>query len=399
VDRRTFLRASGAAALGFSVGGCAPALAGRRDSWRAPFTLAPIEVDPGRIIRTTVGLRPSRDTGFVVRAEGLDGKTVIHNYGHGGAGMTLSWGTAHLAADLALAHPDRRAAVLGCGIAGLTAARVLQRRGFDVTIYSEALPPETTSNRLWGGFTPTAHLVTRRSPEWDTQFRRAIDIAYREHQLLVGRGYGVSWINSYVPTDNPPAGSRGAPGAADRLLPDSATIGSDLLREGEHPFRTRYARRFPMIRFEPAIYLDALMRDVLTFGGRIVVRSFDSPRDLLQLDETLLVNCTGLGARKLFGDEELTPVKGQLTILLPQPEVDYSIGGIIPRHDGIVIGHTAVRGDWSLEIDPEAERRALESAMRDAATLRTTATATPPPARTTAPAEVPPVESFFGFRS
>lgn len=48
------------------------------------------------------------------------------------------------------------------------------------------------------------------------------------------------------------------------------------------------------------------MRDVLLFGGRIVVRKFDTPRDLTALDEPLIVNCTGLGARALFGDLELT---------------------------------------------------------------------------------------------
>ena len=47
-----------------------------------------------RFIRTTVGLRPHRDSGFLLHAEQLDGKTVIHHFGHGGAGMALSWGAA-----------------------------------------------------------------------------------------------------------------------------------------------------------------------------------------------------------------------------------------------------------------------------------------------------------------
>ena len=48
---------------------------------------------------------------------------------------------------------------------------------------------------------------------------------------------------------------------------------------------------------------------------------------LLSLDEPRIVNCSGLGARVLAGDDEIIPVKGQLTVLVPQPEVDYRISG------------------------------------------------------------------------
>src|SRR6266852_4722266 len=77
--------------------------------------LAPVRVSPDRVVRTIVGLRPFRPSGFVVRAEKLDAKTVIHNYGHGGAGITLSWGTAHLAVEEAAKIETRECAVLGCG--------------------------------------------------------------------------------------------------------------------------------------------------------------------------------------------------------------------------------------------------------------------------------------------
>lgn len=75
------------------------------------------------------------------------------------------------------------------------------------------------------------------------------------------------------------------------------------------------------------------------------------------------MNCTGLGARELFGDQELTPVKGQLTVLLPQPEVDYAVVTeelyMFPRRDGIILGGTHERGVETLEPDLEAEKRIL----------------------------------------
>src|SRR5438874_10169957 len=88
---------------------------------RQPMVLAParrfvpVRVSPDREIRTVVGLRPFRPSGFVVRAEKIGDKLVVHNYGHGGGGMTLSWGTSHLAVALAAESDAREFAVLGCG--------------------------------------------------------------------------------------------------------------------------------------------------------------------------------------------------------------------------------------------------------------------------------------------
>ena len=66
------------------------------------------------------------------------------------------------------------------------------------------------------------------------------------------------------------------------------------------------------MRIEPSIYLDALMNDFLMWGGKVVIRKFDTPRDVATLSENVIVNCTGLGSKALFSDAELVPLKGQL---------------------------------------------------------------------------------------
>jgi glycine/D-amino acid oxidase-like deaminating enzyme len=364
------------ALMALGVTGCAARRATSGPSaTRAPLRLAPVRVSYDRIIRATVGLRPHRPSGFVLRAEKLDAKTLIHNFGHGGSGMSLSWGTGQMAAELALEHPDRRAAVLGCGVVGLTTARQLQRRGFSVTIYAATVPPDTTSNMSLAGFTPTSGLVAndRRTPEWDAQFRRAVEIAYRQLQLLAGPKYGISWIYQYSLTDTVSTGRGGeGGGGANPLLPESVRTGSVVLEGREHPFPFKYAIERTEMRIEPSIYLDALVSDVIANGGRIVIRRFETPRDVLALDENIIVNCTGLGAKALFGDPELMPLKGQLIVLIPQEEVTYSSNGgvrnsppgafvhMMPRRDGIVLGGTSERDVWTTEINDAERRRVVD---------------------------------------
>jgi D-amino-acid oxidase len=54
-----------------------------------------LNIERPHVISERVGLRPFRKSGVRLEREQLhDGRTVIHNYGHGGAGFTLSWGCA-----------------------------------------------------------------------------------------------------------------------------------------------------------------------------------------------------------------------------------------------------------------------------------------------------------------
>ena len=70
----------------------------------------------------------------------------------------------------------------------------------------------------------------------------------------------------------------------------------------------------------------------------------------------MIFNCTGIGARDLFGDPELHPVRGQLAVLQPQAEVLYAAAGswgyMFPRLDGILLGGSFERDVWDTTPDP-----------------------------------------------
>jgi len=122
ISRRSFL--GGTSAL---LAGCATghrSVSSTRAAVLPQPQLARVHVSADRVIRTITGLRPFRPSGFVVRGEKRGEKTIIHNYGHGGAGITLSWGTAQLAVEEGAKSEARDCAVLGCGVVGLSTARL-----------------------------------------------------------------------------------------------------------------------------------------------------------------------------------------------------------------------------------------------------------------------------------
>ena len=377
VTRRTALRLAGRAALGAISASTAASACAIRSRGTTPRTgagdLAPVDVSWDRIIRRVVGLRPYRPAGFRLETVRMGDKLIIHNYGHGGGGITLSWGTAELAAREAEAGAvggERRAAVLGCGVVGLATARLLQLRGWAVTIYARDLPPRTTSNVGGGQWTPTSVFDRdEATPAFMTQFVDASRFAYRYFQDFVGAGYGVRWIDNYYLSDEVRENRLVG------LLPDVFASATQL-RPDEHPFAAASALRVRTMLIEPAIYLNALLRDVHIAGGNVVVGELRDRQAVAALPERLVINCTGLGAAALFGDDQLMPVKGQLTILFPQPEVDYMVlqRGLymFPRADGILLGGTFERGNSSLEVDADAERRIVEGHRRLFGNMRVT---------------------------
>lgn len=349
IDRRAALvrLAGGCLASSWLLQACE---AGRSDCDGSGIEgLVPVDVEPDRIIDAVVCLRPYRPSGFRLEAEQTDTTLLIHNYGHGGGGFTLSWGTATQAIQLfrdAGGSPSTRTAVIGCGVVGLTTAYLLKNRGFEVTIYTRDLPPDTTSDLAGASFYPSYVIDDSLL---SNGFRRRLDTACRVshawfRRLMEEPRYAVEWRPQYFLTD---------------IWNDEVAAGPEIYRmlkdlypnprlfgPGEHPFPTRYAFREDNIFIEPSVYLQALLEDLLQAGGRIETRTFRDASEFDGLSEEVVFNCTGLGAAALTADTELTPLPGQQVILQPQPEVDYAVVGddgayMFPRSDGVVLGHGA----------------------------------------------------------
>ena len=364
--RRNLLKTMGAGAVAASIGACAPMPTGAakyqrpysRNPWVAP------RVNRENVIREIVGHRPYRPGGFVVKSEKLGDKVIVHNYGHGGGGITLCWGSSALAVRETIGMEHRDVAVIGSGVMGLTSARLLQDAGWNVTIYTRAMARHTTSNVAGGEWGPaSAHDPEVSTDAFKSQLEFALRISHHAHTNLGGSDYGIFWRELYRPSDNP---ERQGESDYGHLYPYEGTLGP-----GEHPFQTRYAHHALTMMIEPATFLRRLTEDVHQARGSFVIRNFQDKEELLTLPEPVIFNCTGLGARALFGDETLTPAKGQLVFLPPDPDVDYlTLGGgeglcyMFSRSDVVLLGGSFKPGDWSTNPEPAETERIIREHQR-----------------------------------
>ena len=291
-------------------------------------------------------------------------KTVVHNYGHGGGGLSLAWGSSALALRELGTTPSGDVAVLGSGVMGLTTARLLQDAGARVTIYTREVARHTTSNIAGGQWAPYSVYDDELVDEtFLTRFEWAARIAHHAYANLVGAGYGVSWIEQYMPRSD--RGYRGArpPGRSLPLRRPSLP--------GQHPFSAPHVYRNVTLRIEPGILLRRLEQDFRLAGGRLEIRTFNDLDDVLSLEEPVVFNCLGLGAGEVFGDDGLMPAKGQLVLLPPDPGVDYfTLGGgrgnlyLFSRSDSLLLGGTFEKGNWSPLPDPAETERIVSEHQR-----------------------------------
>ena len=374
VGRRRVLSGAGAMLCLTTLPRCAGNLVNATTA-RQKLQLAPLDASTSRISAITVCTRPFRAQGPRLDVEQIAGKTVVHNYGHGGSGWSLSWGSATIASGKALATGERDIAVIGCGALGMTTALTLQRAGARVTIYAKDLPPNVRSSFATGLFTPDSRICTEdgATPEFRQVWERMCRTSYRTYATLLGLpGTPVEFIDNYQVTGGPALVSAIVEPVAAR--PDFADLQSKLTPDllprgvsyapGQHPFGNRYVRKTATLIFNITAYSQYLMAQFRMNGGQIVVREFHSPDEFAALPQKTLVNCTGYGARALLGDNSVIPVRGQLARMQPQPGVHYGIDYratlFLARRDSFVFqyftGESQGFNDESTEPNrPEAE--------------------------------------------
>ena len=378
VRRRELLAGAGAALIVGALPGCSAALRDTTPSSSPGMLVFPrLRASVDRITRITVCTRPFRAQGPRLDTEQIGRKTIVHNYGHGGSGWSLSWGSSGIAVQKAMATGERDIAVIGCGALGLTSAILLQRAGAQVTIYAKELPPNVRSSLATGLWTPDSRICLEQhaTPAFKQTWQSMARDSFQTYQTLLGLpGNPVEFIDSYYVSDS--TDTERHHGTATDQRPKFAELQRELVNElipkseeygpGRHPFDQRYLRRNTLMMFNLTAYSRMLVSDFAAGGGKIEIAEFHTPADFAGLRQKTLINATGYGSRALFDDQSITPVRGQLARVIPQPEVHYGLFykgvSFVPRRDGLVfqaVGEDDYYGFNDATADPDPAEAAF----------------------------------------
>lgn len=207
----------------------------------------------------------------------------------------------------------REVHVVGAGVIGLTTGISLLEAGHAVTIRAAEIPGRTslTAAAMWGRYLVGPAVKVER---WSEQTR----------QVLVEEA--------------------NRPGTGVRMLTGVEVDG-----------QTRSRQTIPVL--DMPSYMDFLVDRFQNQGGRI------EQATVSRLDELgeIVVNCSGIGARTLLGDDSLTPVRGQLVLLSNPGITEYYVADTVgatdfthflPHGEIVIAGGIAHAHDDNLEPDP-----------------------------------------------
>jgi D-amino-acid oxidase len=353
---------------------------------RPPYPAPTLDFANTRILEKIAGIRPHRIGGIrLERASpigtGPNRRFLIHNYGHSGGGITLSFGCASVTADhvadiireLALKPARVSVAVIGTGVIGLTTADELKRRWKDlpVTIYAKDLELTKTCSWVAGGqFEPSGvwrqHYTPRAKTELNTYLHRSRDRIVKiindgeagDYGIVRRRNYTLRWgsdgFDQGTPRDIVTCPKRGP-------LPFA-----NLKEEG---------LEYQTWLINPRILLPQLVRDLNSrgvFRRRLIIQRYN---DLIGLtNERIVINCTGVGAGAIMNDSKMVPTRGQIAIFEnPDPNrLNYFFSGgcgddityLFCRQNDIIVGGTWETGESRPIADPVKIKSLIDSAKK-----------------------------------
>lgn len=266
------------------------------------------------MIGTNVGIRPFRKTGIRIEGEEIGDKWIIHNYGYGGSGLTLSFGGALEVLEILKTKkkPCKSVAVLGAGVIGLTTAYDLLEKGYEVEIYADEWPPHLTSNVAAGIWSPLSFPkdLSEEKREFHLQMEKKSESRFLKSLGDFPEFVGVRLIPVYSFESQ----------SSEKL--DRIGLEEEVIVHFDNGI-TRNGVRVYEIGIDGQLFMHDLSLKIRQKGVIFRQCHFKSLEDVLSLEQPIIINCTSMGSIPLFNDQEFIPIRGQLVYFNQQKDIDY----------------------------------------------------------------------------
>jgi D-amino-acid oxidase len=238
--------------------------------------------------------------------------------------------------------PAKPIAVIGSGVIGLTSAISLVKAGYRVTIYAREQPPHTTSDVAAAYWAPDAAWSGGRMRQWALASLETFSTLVSDP----ASGIRLNWLYELAEEEFAP------PHGALPLAVEEVPLGRFPPPWSGLKLRT--------VQIDVPVYMPWLYRRFLALGGTVTPATITG-WDELTGNHALIVNCTGLGAQALTGDE-LFPIRGQVIRIHPPAglptemvyaEARNEVTYIIPRSQDCLLGGTYHYGDSRRAVDEQ----------------------------------------------
>lgn len=244
-----------------------------------------------------------------------------------------------------------RVRVIGAGVVGLTSALRLAQAGHEVDVVAAETGDGTTSSvaaALWYPYRAYPEAAVTR---WSAVTYRVLHGLTADPSAGVRMRVGQELFRRHTPD----------PWWRD-AVPELGRVAAERLPPG---YVDGYELSVPVV--DMAVHLPWLQGRVAAAGAAVRAGYVSEPADAFE-DVDVVVNCTGLGARELVGDDTLTPVRGQVVVVaqfgLTEWRLDQSdperLSYVVPRGDTVLVGGTAEEGDEDLTVRASTAADILE---------------------------------------